>query len=48
MLAARTDNNRVVNFAGDASLIGRMADIRITDVFPHTLGGELVCAGGEQ
>ena len=47
MLAARSDNNRVVNFAGDASLIGRMADIRITDVFPHTLGGELVCAGGE-
>ena len=42
MLSARTDNNRVVNFPGDASQIGRMADIRITEVFPHTLGGELV------
>lgn len=42
LLAARTDNNRVVNFAGDESLIGQMADIRITEVFPHTLGGERV------
>ena len=41
LLAARTDNNRVVNFKGDASLIGQMADIRITEVFPHTLGGEI-------
>ena len=42
MLSARTDNNRVVNFAGDASLIGQMVDVRITEVFPHSLGGELV------
>ena len=42
MLSARTDNNRVVNFAGDVSCIGQMVNIRITDVFPHTLGGELV------
>ena len=42
LLSARTDNNRVVNFAGDASLIGQMVEIRITDVFTHTLGGELV------
>ena len=42
LLAARTDNNRVVNFAGDESLIGQMADIRITEVFPHTLGGEKI------
>lgn len=41
LLAARTDNNRVVNFKGDASLIGQMADIRITEVFPHTLGGKI-------
>lgn len=39
MLAARTDNNRVVNFPGDPALIGSMASIRITEVFPHTLGG---------
>lgn len=42
MLSARTDNNRVVNFAGNATLIGQMVSIRITEVFPHTLGGELV------
>lgn len=42
MLSARTDNNRVVNFVGDPTLIGQMVQIRITEVFPHTLGGELV------
>ena len=29
-LAARTDNNRVVNFAGDAASIGRYVDVDIT------------------
>lgn len=41
-LMARTDNNRIVNFPGPASLINQMANVRITGVFPHTLGGELV------
>ena len=41
LLSARTDNNRVVNFKGDELLIGQMANIRITEVYPHTLGGEL-------
>ena len=41
-LSARTDNNRVVNFKGDASLIGKMVNVRITEVFAHTLGGDLV------
>ena len=41
-LAARTDNNRIVNFIGDKSLINQMVQVKITDVFPHTLGGELV------
>lgn len=41
-LMARTDNNRIVNFSGPASLINQMANVRITEVFPHTLGGELV------
>lgn len=43
-LMARTDNNRIVNFAGPASLINQMANVRITEVFPHSLGGELVRA----
>jgi tRNA-2-methylthio-N6-dimethylallyladenosine synthase len=40
-LAARTDNNRVVNFAGDAALIGTFADVRITSAQPHSLRGEI-------
>jgi len=40
-LAARTDNNRVVNFAGDAALIGTFVDIRVTSAQPHSLRGEL-------
>jgi tRNA-2-methylthio-N6-dimethylallyladenosine synthase len=40
-LAARTDNNRVVNFAGDVSLVGTYADVTITSAQPHSLRGEL-------
>ncbi|MBS0321338.1 MAG: tRNA (N6-isopentenyl adenosine(37)-C2)-methylthiotransferase MiaB [Proteobacteria bacterium] len=43
-LAARTDNNRVVNFAGGAALIGRYVDVTITRAFPHSLRGEAVTA----
>ena len=41
-IAARTANNRVVNFAGDAALIGRMVELRITTALPHSLRGELI------
>jgi len=40
-LCGRTDNNRVVNFRGDAGLIGRYVDVRITAARPHSLAGEL-------
>jgi len=40
-LAARTDNNRVVNFVGTPNLIGHFIDIKITQVVRHTLRGEL-------
>jgi len=43
-LCARTDNNRVVNFAGDEALIGRYADLTITAALAHSLRGELVAA----
>ncbi len=43
-LAGRTANNRVVNFAGDASLRGRFVDVSITAALAHTLRGELVDA----
>ena len=41
-LAARTDNNRVVNFAGEATRIGAFADVTITSAQPHSLRGELL------
>ena len=41
-LAARTENNRVVNFAGPARLIGRYVDVEITTAYPHSLRGRVV------
>ncbi len=41
-LAGRTENNRIVNFTGPASLVGRFAEVRITEALPHSLRGELV------
>ncbi|HSQ03126.1 MAG TPA: MiaB/RimO family radical SAM methylthiotransferase, partial [Burkholderiales bacterium] len=40
-LAGRTDNNRVVNFAGDADLIDRFVEVTITAALPHSLRGEI-------
>ena len=45
-LAGRTENNRVVNFAGPASLIGQFADVLITEALPNSLRGRL--AGAER
>lgn len=41
-LAGRTDNNRIVNFDGDASLMNQFATVLITEAMPHTLRGELM------
>ena len=41
-LSGRTANNRVVNFAGPARLIGSFADVTITQALPHSLRGTLV------
>ena len=41
-ISGRTENNRVVNFAGPASLIGSFADVTITAALPNSLRGELV------
>ncbi|MCL4315839.1 MAG: tRNA (N6-isopentenyl adenosine(37)-C2)-methylthiotransferase MiaB [Gammaproteobacteria bacterium] len=45
MFAGRTENNRVVNFPGDASLIGAFAEVRITEALPNSLRGKLVNHG---
>ncbi|MBA3564100.1 MAG: tRNA (N6-isopentenyl adenosine(37)-C2)-methylthiotransferase MiaB [Gammaproteobacteria bacterium] len=41
-LAGRTENNRWVNFDGDAAMIGRFADVRITEALRNSLRGRLV------
>jgi tRNA-2-methylthio-N6-dimethylallyladenosine synthase len=40
-LAGRTANNRIVNFPGDAALVGSFADVRVTTALAHSLRGEL-------
>ncbi|AFJ02940.1 tRNA-i(6)A37 methylthiotransferase [Methylophaga frappieri] len=41
-VAGRTENNRVVNFPGDPTLIGKFVDVRITGAFSNSLRGELL------
>lgn len=41
-LAGRTENNRVVNFAGPSELIGQFVDVEITEVKPNSLRGTLI------
>jgi tRNA-2-methylthio-N6-dimethylallyladenosine synthase len=43
-LAARSDNNRVVNFAGDAAQVGAYAEVTITAALAHSLRGEMADA----
>src|SRR5690606_23427052 len=47
-LMGRTENNRIVNFAAPASLIGQMVQVRITSTNTNTLKGELVSAEAGQ
>jgi tRNA-2-methylthio-N6-dimethylallyladenosine synthase len=44
-LAGRTANNRWVNFAGPAELIGRFVDVSVTEALAHSLRGRLPAAG---
>jgi tRNA-2-methylthio-N6-dimethylallyladenosine synthase len=41
-LAGRSENNRVVNFAGHPRLIGHYVDLEITQAYPHSLRGKAV------
>jgi tRNA-2-methylthio-N6-dimethylallyladenosine synthase len=41
-MSGRTENNRVVNFKGPASLIGEFVDVQITEAFTNSLRGKLV------
>jgi tRNA-2-methylthio-N6-dimethylallyladenosine synthase len=46
-LAGRTENNRWVNFAGPAALVGQFADVLVTEPLRNSLRGRLV-AGATQ
>ncbi|XKM13655.1 tRNA (N6-isopentenyl adenosine(37)-C2)-methylthiotransferase MiaB [Orbaceae bacterium ac157xtp] len=41
-LTGRTENNRIVNFAGMPDMIGKFVDVEITDVYPNSLRGQVV------
>ncbi|NNC98905.1 MAG: tRNA (N6-isopentenyl adenosine(37)-C2)-methylthiotransferase MiaB [Gammaproteobacteria bacterium] len=41
-ISGRTENNRVVNFDGDHSLIGKFVDLEITEALPNSLRGVIV------
>jgi tRNA-2-methylthio-N6-dimethylallyladenosine synthase len=41
-ISGRTENNRVVNFAGDKALIGQFVDVKITEAWTNSLQGELI------
>jgi tRNA-2-methylthio-N6-dimethylallyladenosine synthase len=41
-ISGRTENNRVVNFKGPKSLIGKFAMVTITQALPNSLRGELI------
>lgn len=44
-LRGRTENNRIVNFVGPHSLIGKFAEVTITDALPNSLRGDFVTDG---
>lgn len=41
-LSGRTENNRVVNFSGSLDLVGKIVNIKITEVLTNSLRGELI------
>lgn len=41
-VAGRTRSNRIVNFPGDSSLIGRIIAVKVVKGYPHSLRGELI------
>jgi tRNA-2-methylthio-N6-dimethylallyladenosine synthase len=43
-LAARTENNRIVNFPGRAELAHRIVELRITEAMHHSMRGDLLDA----
>jgi len=40
-MSGRTENNRVVNFPANESVVGQFVDLKITEALPNSLRGEL-------
>ncbi len=40
-VTGRTRSNKIVNFEGDLSLVGKLVSVRITKAYPHSLRGEM-------
>ncbi len=40
-LAGRTENNRVVNFAGNARMVGQIVELDIVEAYPNSLRGQV-------
>ena len=47
-LAGRTENNRWVNFAADARLVGQFVDVLITEALPNSLRGRLASPAAQE
>ncbi len=41
-MTGRTRSNKIVNFRGDVSLVGKLVPVRITKAYPHSLRGVLL------
>ena len=47
-LAGRTENNRVVNFDGQARLVGEFVDVLITEALNNSLRGQVLTGQSHQ
>lgn len=47
-MTGRTENNRVVNFAGHTRLKGQFVDVLITEALPYSLRGRVVTAAADR
>ena len=41
-MSGRTENNRVVNFDGEETMIGKFVNVEITEALPNSLRGKLI------
>ena len=41
-VSGRTRSNKIVNFEGDLSLVGKLVPVRITKAYPHSLRGAIL------